>query len=138
MFTGHTAAQLQGVSIPDSYADVQICVQWDALQQLHTTLTNLNLQPGQIVQQGPGQLGFSVQVQDTTALLYSHLNTVVRMDPNRMHITDPVSQLQHWCESLLSVRAAAPPDVAAAVDERIQQLQEQLTAENAEVRVPGY
>jgi hypothetical protein len=136
MFTGHTAARLQGVSIPDSYADVQVCVQWDALQQLHTTFTNLNLQPGQIVQQGPGQLG--VQVQDTTALLYSHLNTVVRMDPNRMHITDPISQLQHWCESLLSVRAAAPRELAAAVDERIQQLQEQLTAENAEVRVPGY
>lgn len=90
------------------------------------------------MQQGPGQLGFSVRVQDMPALLYSHLNTVVRMDSNRMHITDPVSQQQHWCESLLSVRAAAPPDVAAAVDARIQQLQEQLTAQNAEGRVSGY
>lgn len=32
MYISHTAARLQGVQVPDSYADVHVCVQWDQLQ----------------------------------------------------------------------------------------------------------
>lgn len=79
-------------------------------------------------------MGFRVQLQGTPVLVVADLNTVLRMDPDRVLVSDLVSRQQCWCESLLAVRAAAPPDLAAAVGARLQQLQEELTAHNAQVR----
>lgn len=136
-FVGATAARLQGVAVPHQphcAADVQVCVQWDALESLHDTLTQEHqLQPGPIQQHGRGQLGFSFQLQDMQVLVQASLNTVLRMDPQRVSVVDPVSQQQLLCESLLSVRQKAPPDLAAAIDAHLHELQQQLTAANAKV-----
>lgn len=133
-FLGATSAQLQGANVPDSYgSSVQVSVQWDFLQPLHQQLVQEQLQPSLISHLGRGQLGFSMQRQGLTLQLQADRNTVVAMDPNRVQVSDPHGSGQvYWCESLLSVRQGAPPDLAAAVDDRLQQMQAQLTANNAE------
>lgn len=115
------------------YTDVQVSLQWDALQYLHTQLTQEQLHPGPIQSVGRGQLAFAVQLQGTPVHLQSDLNTVVSLEPWRIQVTDPASKQQYWCESLLSIRDGAAQDLAAAVDARIQELQLQLTADNAQV-----
>lgn len=138
MYVGSTAALLQGVQVPDCYKEVQVCVQWDNLQALQQKLCAQKLQPTPVTQHGPGQLGFTLQLQGVTVLCFGHQNTVVRMDPERVQITDASNGRQYWCESLLSVRRGAQADLAAAVDARLQQLQAKLTASNAEVGTRGH
>lgn len=133
MFVGSTAAQLQGVCVPDSDTPVQVCVQWDSLKSLHAQFEQDQLQPGPISQHGRGEQCFHVQLQGTPVLLQCQLNAVLRMDPDRIQVTDPVSRQVYWCQSLSSVRQGAPPDLAAAVEQRLQQLQQQLTDANAQV-----
>jgi hypothetical protein len=131
MYVGSTAALLQGVQVPNCYTDVQVCVQWDNLQALLDRLSTQQ-QPTPVTL-GPGQLGFTLQLQGVSVVCFSHQNTVVRMEPERVQVTHPATGRQYWCESLLSVRRGAPKDLAAAVDARLQQLQAELTASNAEV-----
>jgi hypothetical protein len=134
-FLGATSAHLQGANMPDSYASsVQVSVQWDFMQPLHQQLAQEQLQPSPISHLGRGQLGFSMQRQGLTLQMQADRNTVVAMDPNRVQVSDPQGSGQvYWCESLLSVRQGAPPDLAAAVNDRLQQMQAQLTANNAQV-----
>lgn len=133
MFVGATAAQLQGAKVPSSYSTVELLLQWDHLETLHETLTQEQLQPSPIMPQGRGQIGFRVQLQGATVLVSAEHNAVVNSKPNRLQVIDPVSRQQVWCESLLSVRDRAQPDLAAAVDARLQEMQAELTASNAEV-----
>lgn len=133
-FVGATSAHLQGAHVPDSYASsVQVSVQWDALQPLHQQMVQEEqVQLSPIAQLGRGRLGFSVQRQGLMLQLQADRNTVVAMDANRVQVSDPQGSV-YWCESLLAVKQGAPPDLAAAVDDRLQQMQAELTATNAQV-----
>lgn len=132
-FVGATSAHLQGTHVPDSYASsVQVSVQWDALQPLHQQMAQEQVQLSPISQLGRGRLGFSVQRQGLMLQLRADRNTVVAMDANRVQVSDPQGSV-YWCESLLAVKQGAPPDLAAAVNDRLQQMQAELTATNAQV-----
>jgi hypothetical protein len=71
-------------------------------------------------------------MQHTQLVVEADLNTVLRMCPERVCVTT-AEQQACWVESLLSLRQAAAPELAAAVTRRLQQLQDALTAANAEV-----
>lgn len=134
-FVGATSAHLQGAHVPDSYAShVQVSVQWDALRPLHQQMAQEQLLLSPISHLGRGRLGFSVQRQGLVLHLRADRNTVIAMDANRVQVSDPRGSGQvYWCESLLAVRQGAPPDLAAAVNDRLQRMQAELTANNAQV-----
>jgi hypothetical protein len=154
MFTGATAAFLQGASVPSQYLQQQltVTVQWDYLIQLHAQLAGqLQQQPGPIMRCPGGQF-FSASIDNQAVQVSCELNTVLQMNPNRVAVEQQQQQQQQqeqvsqhsreagggrqlWCESLLSVRSSrgAAPELVACVSARLQELQAELTHANAQV-----
>jgi hypothetical protein len=149
MFTGATAAFLQGASVPSQYLQQQnltMTVQWDFMSQLHSRLAELlQQQPGPIMRRSGGQ-HFTASIGDQAVQISCELNTVLQLNPNRVAIEQQQPMLQRssrggsgrqlWCESLLVVRSTrgAPEELVACVNVRLQELQAELTHANAQVR----
>lgn len=86
------------------------------------------------MQRHPGGQDFTVSINGQSCVVSCELNTVVQMNPNRVAVQCNGRQL--WCESLLAVRSSrgAPAELVACVNERLRQLQDDLTTANGKVR----
>ncbi|WIA40363.1 hypothetical protein OEZ86_013727 [Tetradesmus obliquus] len=143
MFTGATAAFLQGAEVPAHQLQQQLTltVQWDFMQQLHAQLAAQLQQPPGPIMRCPGGQFFTASISNQAVQIACELNTVLQMNPNRVAIDQqqkssraaPGRQL--WCESLLSVRSSrgAAPELVACVNARLQEMQAELTYANAQV-----
>jgi hypothetical protein len=143
MFTGATAAFLQGAAVPAHHLQQQLAltVQWDFMTQLHSQLARQLQQPPGPVMRCPGGQFFTASISNQAVQISCELNTVLQMNPNKVaveqqqHSSRVGSGRQLWCESLLSVRSSrgAPPELVACVNARLQELQAELTHANAQV-----
>jgi hypothetical protein len=105
----------------------------------------------------PGGWEFTVQTEGVTVKFSARLNAVVRVGAGRLAAPVPPGaaagghsgrehqqqQQQHagggvvWVEALTFVRERAPPALAAAVTERLRELQRELGARNNAVGRAG-
>lgn len=165
MFTGAVAAWLQGADMqPQQLQPIQVSIQWDFMHSLHSAVleslqqhaeTQIGVpkepairlqhqeptcqQVSAVVHMPGGKRAFSIATCSMQAEVTCEVNQVLHMQANRVEVQHAGKQL--WCESLLSIRntnSQADPSLAAAVNKRLQELQTQLTEENAKVKIVLY